>query len=74
MFSEGGVPSQSGAFSEKEEVLVSGLSGVTTLALGQMHALAGTAVGRLYTWGTDEFGALGRGEASMKVDFNGCWI
>ncbi|KAF5840100.1 regulator of chromosome condensation 1/beta-lactamase-inhibitor protein II [Dunaliella salina] len=46
---------------------VPGLSGVTTMALGHMHALAGTAVGRLYTWGTDEFGALGRGEASMKV-------
>lgn len=44
-----------------------GLSGVSTLALGQMHSMAGTAIGRMFTWGTDEFGALGRGEASMKV-------
>ncbi len=43
------------------------MSGVTSLALGQMHGLAGTAVGRMYSWGTDEFGALGRGEDSMKV-------
>ena len=43
------------------------MTGVTTLALGQMHGMAGTAIGRMHVWGTDEFGALGRGEESMKV-------
>ena len=46
---------------------VPGLSGVDTMALGQMHGMAGTSIGRFYTWGTDEFGALGSGESSMKV-------
>lgn len=53
---------------------VQGLKGVTSLAFGQMHSLAGTAIGRMFSWGTDEFGALGRGEESMLVSGSVCFV
>jgi hypothetical protein len=46
-------------------VQVAGLQDVHTVAMGHMHSLAGLLGGKLYSWGTDEFGALGRGESSM---------
>lgn len=60
-------PPGEGALVISKPVVVSGLGGITRLALGTLHALALTKDGRVLSWGSNSSGALGR-QIAGKTD------
>jgi alpha-tubulin suppressor-like RCC1 family protein len=48
-------------------VAVAGLTGVTSIAAGQLHTMAVTGSGAVYTWGSNASGQLGDGSKTTRT-------